>query len=138
MRGGSGGAPPVGSDVTLRWAVRLLTLETAALVALLAFLVYVDLTAPAQSLTQALGLTLYIAVLAALLGLVTWSLWRRRRWARGPAVVLNLLLVPIGYTMAGTGLAWLGIPVMVVGIFGAGLLVAPSTRAALHAAEPPR
>lgn len=138
MRGGSGDTPSTESDVTLRWAVRLLVLETAALVALLVFLVYVDLTSRAQSLTQALGLTLYIAVLAGLLGLFTWSLWRRRRWARGPAVVLNLLLLPIGYTMAGSGLAWLGVPVMVVGICGAGLLVAPSTRAALHPSEPRR
>jgi len=69
-------------------------------------------------------------ILAALMGGLGWMLWRRRAWARGPAIVLQLLLVPIGYTMVSGGL-WLGLVVMAVGLCGAGTLLAPATRASL-------
>lgn len=125
--------PGAGSGVILlRWALRVLAVETAAIAGLLVYLIYVDLTAPAESLSGAIGVTLYLAVLAALLAFLTWSLWRRRRWARGPAVVLNLLLLPIGYSLVAGGSAWIGLPVIVAGLAGAGLLVAPATRAELQ------
>ena len=41
------------------------------------------------------------------------------------------MLLPIGYYMAKGGLPWYGIPVLLAGLFGAGLLVAPATRDAL-------
>jgi hypothetical protein len=41
------------------------------------------------------------------------------------------MLLPIGWFMVGGGLAWLGVPVFVLGLVGAGLLVAPTTREAL-------
>ena len=47
------------------------------------------------------------------------------------AIVIELLLLPIGYYMVTGGAAYLGIPLMIVGIFGAGLLLAPATRTAL-------
>jgi hypothetical protein len=58
-------------------------------------------------------------------------LHHRRGWARGPAIVLEMLFIPIGYYMTTGGLAWLGLPVMALGLVGAGLLLAPSTRTAL-------
>jgi hypothetical protein len=138
MRSGSGGhpapstpEPPEPAAGTLRWAIVVLTAETVALAALVAFLLYADLTAPADNVRGAVGVTLYPAVIAAVLGFLTLSLHRRRAWARGPAVVLNLLMLPIGYSLTVGGLPWLGLPVMAVGVCGAGLLVAPSTRAAL-------
>ena len=94
------------------------------------FLAYEGLTATAGSAPGALAVTLYAALMAALMGGLGWMLWRRRAWARGPAIVLQLLLVPIGYTMVSGGL-WLGLVVMAVGLCGAGTLLAPATRASL-------
>jgi hypothetical protein len=111
--------------------VVLLTAEAAALVALVAFLLYEDLTAPTGSLRGALAVTLYAAVMAGLLAVLSWALRRRQGWARGPAILLQLLLLPTGYYMVTGGLAWLGIPVLAIGLAGAGMLLAPATREAL-------
>jgi hypothetical protein len=105
--------------------------ETGLLAVLVTVLLYADLTASAASGRTAFAVTLYVAIIAALLAFLTWSLARHRAWARGPAVVLNMLLLPIGFTMTGGGLAWLGIPLMLLGLAGAGLRLAPGTRAAL-------
>lgn len=115
----------------LRWAVWLLAAESAGVLAVTVFLLYEDLTAPVGSAGGAFAVTLYAAVMATALGLLGWALHRRRKWARGPALVLQLLLIPIGYYMVTGGLAWLGVPVIAAGLAGAGMLVAPSTRAAL-------
>jgi hypothetical protein len=115
----------------LRWAVRLLVVQTVALVGVTAFLGYADATATASSARGAAGLTAYSGLMAALFGLLAWALHRRRAWARGPAIVLEMLLIPIGYYMTTGGLPWLGLPVIAFGLVGAGMLLAPSTREAL-------
>jgi hypothetical protein len=125
------GPTPQPSQATLVWAVRLLAAEAAALFLLVIFLAYEGLTAAAGSAPGALAVTLYAALMAALMGGLGWMLWRRRAWARGPAIVLQLLLVPIGYTIVSGGLWWLGLVVMAVGLCGAGTLLAPATRASL-------
>ena len=71
------------------------------------------------------------AGLAVLLALLGWQLVRLRSWARGPAIVLELLLAPLGYYMVIGGAAWLGIPAIVAGLACTGLLVAPASRQAL-------
>ena len=123
--------PALPSQTTLTWAIRLLAAEAAALALLVIFLAYADLTGRADSAAGALGVIVSAAAMAALLGWLGWNLSRRRGWARGPAIVLQLLLLPIGYTMATGGLWWLGLVVMAVGLCGAGTLLAPATRAAL-------
>ena len=42
--------------------------------------------------------------------------------------MIELLQVPIGYTMLTNGLPAFGAPVLILGLLGAGLLLAPSTR----------
>ncbi|MBO0871217.1 MAG: hypothetical protein J2P15_21905 [Micromonosporaceae bacterium] len=113
---------------TLRWAVWLLYLEAAAAVVLAAVLGYAVATQPAVSLSSALatvGFTVGLAVLLAALGLL---LSRRRSPARGPAIVLELLLLPVGYYMVTGGVAWFGVPVILLGLACSVLLFAPSTR----------
>ena len=133
MRDGSGtpASEPAANPNLLRWAVRLLVVETGLLAVLVLVLVVADFTAQASSGRTAIAVTLYVAVIAALLGFLTRSLARHRAWARGPAIVLNMLLLPIGFTMAAGGLAWMGVPLMLLGLAGAALLLAPGTRAAL-------
>ena len=116
---------------TLRFAVWMLAGEAVALLALLAFLLYKDFTGTAETAQGAVAVTLYTATFVVILGGLAFALHRRRRWARGPAIVLQMLLIPIGYTMAASGLPALGIPVMVIGLAGAGILLAPATREAV-------
>lgn len=120
-------APPS----TLRWAVWLLTAQAVAVAALFAFLLYEDLTAQAQSVRGAVMVSVFTAGMAALLAGLAHALRQRRAWARGPAIVLELLLLPIGYYLVTGGVAWLGVPVIAVGLCGAGALLAPATRVAL-------
>ncbi|NJC66695.1 hypothetical protein HC028_19600 [Planosporangium flavigriseum] len=107
-------------------------LAQAVVVALIvAFLVYKDITARVVVLRDALIVTGFTVLVAVVLAALGWALSRRRAWARGPAVVMELMLLPIGWFMISGGLAWLGVPVLALGLVGAGLLVAPATREAL-------
>jgi hypothetical protein len=123
--------PSPAPQATLVWAVRLLVAESVALVGLVIFLAYEGLSSGADNVRVALGVTVFAAFLAALFGGLARALSHRRGWARGPAIVLELLLLPIGYSIFGGGLWWLGLVVMVVGLSGAVTLLAPATRAAL-------
>jgi len=116
---------------TLRWAVILLGLEAAALAVVVGVLIFEAVTTTPASVRGAVLVTLYAVIMTAVLAGLAWALHRRHRWARGPAIVMQLLLVPIGFTMVSGGAAWLGVPTILVGLAGAGTLLAPSTRAAL-------
>jgi hypothetical protein len=119
------------TPATLRWAVRLLFVEAAALVVLTVFLVYLDVTARMTAVQAALSITGYVALMAAALFAVAVALARRRRWARAPAIVLHLLQIPIGMTMVSGGLPLFGVPAVALGVTVAALLLAPATREAL-------
>jgi hypothetical protein len=116
---------------TLQWAVRLLVLQAAALAVLTVILVYLNVTAQWTTAQMALSTTGYAALMTAAFWFVAISLGRRKRWARGPAIVIEMLQVPIGYTMLTNGLPLVGAPVLVLGLAGAVLLLAPATRRAL-------
>lgn len=115
----------------LRWAVRLLLGEAAVLALIAGYLLYEDFTAEATDVRQALAVTGYALLMAALLALVAVNLARRRAWPRGLAIALQLMLVAIAYYMVRGGLAWLGLPVGALGLTVAGLLVSAATREAL-------
>jgi hypothetical protein len=119
------------APLTLRVAIWLVLAEAVAMVGLLVYLVYADLSGTATSGRSALLVTVFAATTAAAFAGLGWALVRRRGWARSPTIVLQLLLVPIGWSMAGDGLAWLGVPLVIAGLACAGALAAPSTRAAL-------
>jgi hypothetical protein len=115
----------------LRWAVWLLTAESAALGVVAAFLVYEDLTARAHDVVSALFVTGFAVGGAVVLGLLARALGRRRAGARAPAIVLQLMLLPVGYYMIIGGLAWLGAPLIVLGLVVCAMLVTPQTTKAL-------
>jgi hypothetical protein len=116
---------------TLRWAVWLLIGEAAVVALVAAYLVYEDLTGTANDIVVALVVTLFAIGGAALLFLLARALGRRRGGARGPAVVLQLMLLPIGYFMIQGGLAWAGVPIIAVAATVGVLLVTPSSTKAL-------
>ncbi|MGN9906434.1 hypothetical protein ACTMTJ_02675 [Phytohabitans sp. LJ34] len=116
---------------TLRWAVWLLVGEAAAVALVAAYLVYEDLTGTANDMVVALMVTLFAAAGAAALFLLARALGNRRAGARGPAIVLQLMLLPIGYFMIQGGLAWAGVPIIVIAVAVGTLLVTPSSTKAL-------
>ena len=73
----------------------------------------------------------FTAICGAIVGGLGLALLRSKSLARGPAIVIQMLLILISYYMIGGGLVWLGVPVMIIGLLGSGLLLAPSTRTAL-------
>lgn len=115
----------------LRWAVRLLGGEAAAVGLIAALLVYQDIAGAATSVRAALLLTGYAVAIAAALGGLAYALAQGRAWARGPAIALQLMLLPIGYYLTTGGLPWLGVPVVLLGLLVGGLLVAPASSRAL-------
>lgn len=115
---------------SLRWAVWLLRAEGIALGLLTLFLVYATLRETA-SLVGGLFVTVFALAGAATLWALAVALSRRRAVARAAAVVLQFMLVPIGYYMIQGGLAWLGVPLIVLGLGVCGLLLSGPTNRAL-------
>lgn len=128
-RSGPTAGPPLPGP--LRWAIRLLHGESVALGALAVFLIYKDLTATATNLVNALVVTAFTAGGAVLLWLLASALASRRSAARAPAIVCQLLMLPIGYQLAQGGLGWLGVPMIGLGLLITGLLVSPPTTKAM-------
>jgi len=105
--------------------------EAVGVAAIAVYLGYEDLTAEATSLRDALVLTGFAILVAAALGWLAVALYRRQSWARSPAIVLQLLFLPTAYYMISGGLAWLGVPIAVLGVVVITLLVGAATRDAL-------
>lgn len=116
---------------TLRLAVWLLTAEAAALVLLAVVLLYGDLTEGAGSQHAAIGVIGYVSVIAAVFAVLAWALSGRKAWARGPAIVLHMLLLPFGIASAAGGQALVGLVVLVASLAGLTVLLAPATRVAI-------
>ncbi|MET8349970.1 hypothetical protein [Micromonospora sp. NPDC005206] len=117
--------------VTLRWAVRLLWAEAVAVGLIAAWLVWADLTTATRDLLSALLVTAFAVGAAVALWALGRALLRRQAGARAPAIVLQLMLLPIGWFMIQAGLGWLGVPLMALGLGVSWLLVSPPTTRAL-------
>ena len=126
MTGVSTPAPP-----SLRWAIGLLAGEAVVIAGLAGLAGYSDLTGAADDPGTGWGITGFAAGFAALVAFLAWALTRRHGWARAPALVTELMLLPIGYYMITGGQPWFGVPVLLLGLVGAGLLIAPASREAL-------
>jgi hypothetical protein len=118
---------------TLRGAVALLFLHALSLTVLVGFLLLTMLRAdPAMVLSRViLPFEILAVVLAAVLAALGWQLLRRRAWARGPVLALELLLVPFGYYLIQLGSTWLGLAVIGTAVGCVALLIAPASRTAL-------
>jgi hypothetical protein len=75
------------------------------------------------------------AVGAIVLGFVVRALLRRRRWARSPAVLTQLIALPIGIGLSGDGGAAVGVPLAVCAAVAVVGLLAPATSRSFEAAE---
>jgi hypothetical protein len=118
------------APATLVWAVRLLYLQAAGLAALTGYLMFLDLTADAGSVPVAIALTVLAAIGVAFVWLVARALGRRSSGARGPAIVVQLMVIASGGFLLQTGPAWLGGVLMALGVLiGLLIVLPPSTRA---------
>ena len=118
-------------SATLLWAVRLLFAEAAGLAVLTAFLIVLDLTAHAESVPLAIALTVAAAIAVAFVYLVARALGRRMAGARGPAIVVQLMIIASGGFLLQTGPAWAGVVLMALGATVGLLIVLPSSTRAL-------
>ena len=123
---------------TLRAAVLLLRAQAVALGLIAVWLIWSDLTADTTDLTSALLVTVFAAGGAVALWALGGALSRRRAGARAPAIVLQLMLLPVGWFMIEGGMGWLGVPLIALGIGMVGLLVSGPTNRALGFGEPAR
>ncbi len=121
---------------TLRAAVLLLRAEAVALGLIAVWLIWSDLTADTTDLTSALLVTVFAVGGAVALWALGGALSRRRAGARAPAIVLQLMLLPVGWFMIEGGMGWLGVPLIALGIGMVGLLVSGPTNRALGFGEP--
>lgn len=125
----TGGVPA--NPVTLRAAVWLIFAEATAAGAATAYVLWQDFTATATDVSVAVGVTLFALLAVVVLVLVGRSLARRRSGARGPAVVLQLMMMVLGYYMIQGGLTWAGVLSIAVGLTTGALIVSPPTTRAL-------
>jgi hypothetical protein len=122
--------PDTPAPATLVWAVRLLFAEAVGLAGLTAYLVFLDLTAEPGSVPVAIALTVFAALGAAAVAAVARYLRRRAAGARGPAIVVQLMVIASGGFLAQTGPLWLGLLMMALGaLIGLLIVLPPSTRA---------
>jgi len=115
----------------LRWAAMVVAVEATAIAAGALFLLYLVLTSTADSLSRAIAEVVVVGAGAVLLAAAAVGLWRVAGWARGPVIVLQLLLAALAYTTAfEAGHPAIGLPVLVLVAVELYLLATPEARLA--------
>jgi hypothetical protein len=86
-----------------------------------------------DGLVQALTMALTVLALAALPLTAARGIWLRRRWSRGPALITQLLALPVGWQMAQNGGLWTvaGVAIGLMALTVLGCLATPAAAAAL-------
>ncbi len=97
--------PPVAAAASgsFRWAVRVLYAEAVATGFVTLALIWLALAADNVSASSAIATVAFAALCAAILAGLATALARRKSLARGPAIVVQMLLVLIGYYMIAGG-----------------------------------
>lgn len=106
-----------------------------ALVALAAATALGVLTVLERPLSYGLAVAgVVLAVVAAAgLGKVAGGLNRAEGWSRAPATVTQLLLLPVGWTLASTNARpFYGVPLLVLAVLALALLFSPAARSGLR------
>jgi hypothetical protein len=116
---------------TLRWSVRVISLHAVAVFGVAVLFTWGSLTAKGMSTVSVVATPLIFFFFAAVFIGLAVALHQMRGWARGPAIVLEMLLIPIGWYIFSAGVVVVGVPVVLTGLAGTVLLLAPSTREAL-------
>jgi hypothetical protein len=116
---------------SLRWAAVVVGIEAAVIAGGALVLLWLTLTSNADSLGRALAEVVMVGAGAAVLAVAAVGLWRAAAWARGPVIVLQLLLAALAYTTAfDAGQPLIGVPVLVLVATELYLLATPEARLA--------
>jgi hypothetical protein len=115
----------------VRWAAVVVGVEAAAVAVGAVVLLYLTLTSTPDSLPRALAEVVSVAAGAGVLAAAAVGIWRVSGWARGPVVVLQLLLGALAYTTAFEAhRPIVGIPVLALVAAELYLLMTPAARLA--------
>jgi hypothetical protein len=121
------------APAAVRRAALVVAVESAALAVVALVLLYLTITSTADSVPRAVAEIVYVAFFAVLLAAAAVGLWRVSGWARGPVVVLQVLLGLFGYTSAfEAGQPVVGIPILVLVALELYLLLTPEARLAFY------
>jgi uncharacterized membrane protein (DUF2068 family) len=127
---------PAVQPSALQVVAGLVGLQGALLVGIAAFYVVELVVATAADVTSAL-VSAGLALLAGVgLLLVSRGLWRCRRWARSPALVTNLILLPVAVGLLQGGRWYAGVPLLAVAAVVVVLLFSGSVNATLEESDP--
>jgi hypothetical protein len=105
---------PRQQPVTLLAAASLVALEALGLLAAAVFFVVELGVADADDRVRASVAAVLTLLGAVGLGLVARGLYRRRRWARAPALVTNLLVLPVAFDLTRGGRWYVGVPLLLL------------------------
>ncbi len=122
-------APVVSS---LRACTGLVALQALGLLVVAVFFVAEVFVATPDDRTRALVASLLALAAAVGLALVVRGLWSGRRWARAPALVTNLLVLPVAVDILRGELWWVGGLLLLWALAVLVLLFVPSTEALLE------
>ncbi len=123
---------PRPEPVTLLAAAALVTREALGLLAAAVYFVVALGVADADDRVRAVTAAALTLLGAVGLGLVARGLYRRRRWARAPALVTNLLVLPVAFDLTRGGRWYVGVPLLVLAAAVLVLLFARPTDEALQ------
>jgi hypothetical protein len=116
---------------SLRLAALVVGLEAVLIAVGALVLLWLTLTSTPDSVARAIAEVVAIAAGAAVLGAAAVGLARVASWARGPVIVLQLILAALGYTTAFEAERPLvGVPVLVLVAAVLYLLATPESRLA--------
>jgi hypothetical protein len=122
----AGEVPPA-----LRRAALAVGLEALLLAVVAGYVVVLEFVSRPTSQAGALGLITYVSIAAAVLAAGAVGLWRGSSWARGPVVVLQILLGLLGYNAAFPNeMPQIGLPALVLVAVTLYLLLTPEARLA--------
>ena len=120
----------------LQLVAGLMAAQGGLLVGIAVFYVVELAIATATDVTRAL-VSAGLALLAGVgLLLVGRGLFRSRRWARSPALVTNLILLPVAVGLLQGGRLYLGVPLLAAAAGVVGLLFSSSVNATLEENDP--
>jgi uncharacterized membrane protein len=122
------GGPPSG----VRAAAAVVLLEAVALAGTAVALLVLAFVHTTTRLWAAVAIVGFALLGAAVLALCARGLVRLRPSARSPVVLLQLLAIPVGYSLGvQAGRALIGVPILVAAVAVLVLLMMPSSRQAL-------
>jgi TctA family transporter len=123
--------PAADVPASLRRAAIAVAVEALLLAGVAVYLVVLTLADDASSVGRAVAEVVYFGLAAVALTAGARGLWRRSSWARGPVVVLQILLGLVGYQAAFTyQRPEFGVPVLALVLATLYLLATPEARLA--------